>query len=1100
MSMVVPIDNPGIPDIEAAMEAGDRNLAIDLAIRALGHGLEHPLVCRLVADGLEEDGRPNDAIALLHRATVVTPGDVAAKLAFARMALRMDSPRDAVEALNDALAIDPDAFETRMVSGRVQWALRDLTASRAHYLKASEISQEEDEPLSALALIAARQGDNANARSWGERALALNPAAVWASIAVARADLAAGAANLAKVRLDRLLARSDLNDDDRGDALTYAADALDMLDRPAEAFNLYEARTAVLLRSRTQALAAGVAQRNHALANRLTTWFTTTPRTPWRSAPEDAGQSLLGERDHVFLLSFPRSGATLLEQVLASHPDVVALDESGALARAADHFLSSDSGLARLAVVSAAAADACREVYWRGVRESLGQDISGKVFVDKNPLNSVRLPVIAKLFPRARIIFAMRDPRDVVLSCFRRLSYSMMLEFFTLEGSARFYDAVMRLEEVYRTRLTLKIHRVRHEDLVGEFERTARKTLNFMGLDWDPSVATFATRAPIRSTTPSAAQVALGLNAAGVGQWRRYEAQLAPVMDILEPWAKRFGYPTGAVTRPSGKTAKPASPAPNLDAFVQQIEAATRGGDLALAFAEADRAVALGLSHPLFHRLRGVRAQQEGRLEAAITEFETALTLGGEDAAVLGALGLCLARTPGRARDGVLKLDRAIALNPGFAPHHYNRGWALESVNDLAGARAAYERAVSLDPNHAQSLANLAALAGRSGDWTKARALASRALALDPGLPVAATALAGAEAGDGDPKAAEQRLRALIIGGRATPHERAFALGVLGDVLDQQNLPADAFHAYGEAATLFKSLYAERLAAGAAETSLALATRLADTFAKADPAEWRRSPIRRESVETSGHLFLVGFPRSGTTMLGQAFASHGDVVTLDEGQTLTDAFRAFMREPDDLPPLTTIGEAEILRFRDAYWRRVRAAGCDTRGRYFVDKLPMNTMGLPLILKLFPEAKILFLRRDPRDVVLSTFRRRFAINVATVELLSLDGAARLYDAVMRLMEIYRSQLDLDLRDQGYETLVGDFEGETRAICAFAGLDWSPRMADFAGRASAVATPSSAQLARGLNSDGIGAWRRYKDQLEPVLPLLSPWVDRFGYARD
>ncbi|MGI9168715.1 MAG: hypothetical protein ACR2FH_00870, partial [Caulobacteraceae bacterium] len=135
---------------------------------------------------------------------------------------------------------------------------------------------------------------------------------------------------------------------------------------------------------------------------------------------------------------------------------------------------------------------------------------------------------------------------------------------------------------------------------------------------------------------------------------------------------------------------------------------------------------------------------------------------------------------------------------------------------------------------------------------------------------------------------------------------------------------------------------------------------------------------------------------------------------------------------------------------------------------------------------------------PRDVVLSAFRRQFTINATTVELMTPPGAAELYDAVMDLMEIYQEKLDLDWRVQGYEALVGDFDGETRALCDFAGLDWRPGLADFARRAGAVATPSGAQLARGLNSEGVGHWRRYRDQLAPVAPRLTPWVERFGYG--
>ena len=111
---------------------------------------------------------------------------------------------------------------------------------------------------------------------------------------------------------------------------------------------------------------------------------------------------------------------------------------------------------------------------------------------------------------------------------------------------------------------------------------------------------------------PSADQVARGLNAEGVGQWRRYEAQLAPVLSLLEPWAARFGYP------PADAAAMPAPLDPRVAASVAQVGASVQAGDWTRAFGLIDAAFAQGLRHPLFFRLRGVRGQQEGRLDAAI--------------------------------------------------------------------------------------------------------------------------------------------------------------------------------------------------------------------------------------------------------------------------------------------------------------------------------------------------------------------------------------------------------------------------------------------------------------------------------------------------
>ncbi len=1083
MNLAEPSQNVDIIPIEAAVARGDRNLAIDLAIRALGRDIEHPLVLNLVAEGLEEDGRSADAAGLLQRATKLAPYDAKSHSRFGRLALRLGGREEAMAAHQAALALAPDDVEVIMNAGEWRLSVGDVAAARAHYRRAVELSPTTAAALSAVAVTAANQGDAVEARVMGERAIALRPDLVSAVIAVARADLAERAPGEAKFRLERLLARDDLSDDQRAEALTYLADALDGLDRPAEAFALYDQRRELLTRARRSAMTAGAGHRALSHARMLGAYFEATPVSRWRDAAGDDRRGPMHAGGHVFMVGFPRSGTTLLEQVLGAHPSVVTLEEKAILAGAGDSFLKDEQALDQLAALDIAAADACRETYWRAATAALGEDVGGRVFIDKNPLNTLRLPLIAKFFPSSKVIFSVRDPRDVVLSGYRRLYYSTMTEFMTLEGSADLYGAVMGVADLYRSRLPVAIHDVRHEDLVTDFGGEVRRVLDFIGLAWDPSVTGFAARAA-EVASPSAHQIAQGLTDRGLAQWRRYQRQLAPVASRLEPWARRYGYPPMPTSSES--------PEDGLPSTLAAIGAGVQAGDWQSVFAKVDEAFRAGLRHPLLHRLRGVRGQQEGRLEEAIADFEIALETTPGDSAVLSALGLCLA-AHGRTGEGLARLDAAIAIQPRFAPIHYNRGWALEALGDLAAARDAYQRAVALDPRHVAALGALANLAQRAGDWTQARALAARTLALDPAWPPAITALAAAEAGLGDAASAERRLRAITDGGAASGHERAVALGVLGDVLDQQGRYVEAFAAYASCGDSLQTLYAGRFS----ETARSLVERLTVAFGSVDTAAWRRSTKVDDRGGTAGHVFLVGFPRSGTTMLGQALASHPDAVTLDERETLGDGMRAFLANSGEESRLAAIGSEDAERYRQAYWDRVRAAGVEPAGRLFIDKLPMNILALPLIGKLFPAAKVLFLRRDPRDVVFSAFRRRFAIDGTTVELLSLEGAARFYDAVMRLMEIYRRVLDLDLREQSYEAMVGDFEAETRAICAFAGLDWSPKMADFAGRAGDVATPSSSQIARGLNTESVGQWRRYSEQLSPVLPVLQPWVDHFGY---
>ncbi len=197
--------------------------------------------------------------------------------------------------------------------------------------------------------------------------------------------------------------------------------------------------------------------------------------------------------------------------------------------------------------------------------------------------------------------------------------------------------------------------------------------------------------------------------------------------------------------------------------------------------------------------------------------------------------------------------------------------------------------------------------------------------------------------------------------------------------------------------------------------------------------------------------------------------------------------------------LLHLGEDDAEHYRRLYWQRLRGHGLEPVGKAVIDKQPYNTINLPLIARLFPNAKIVFSLRDPRDVVLSCFRRRFRMNASNYELLTLESAAALYDAMMRLAALYRARLPLALIDVRHESLTAEFAREMERIAGFVGLSQDGVLQEFAPRqGDAVVTPTAAQLGQGLRRDTGGHWRRYRQELAPVLPRLQPWVSHFGYS--
>ncbi|HEV2363032.1 MAG TPA: sulfotransferase [Caulobacteraceae bacterium] len=1079
---------PSFAEIEAAAaDPATRNRAIDMAIAAMGAGTETPLVVQLVSEGLEEDGRIWDAAAFAEKVTTLAPESAAAWIRLGRLLHRLNQLAEAREAVRRATELEPDSYDAHMLAAAVEFSFSRFEAAIAHAEAAGGLRPEAAEPLETLAVIRARLRDLAGARTLAERALAIAPSLGGAATIVARVELAENRPMAAAARLQALLSRSDLARRHRAEPLGLLGDAREALGESARAFAAFCASNAAMGdEAKAQGVAGGVAEH----ARLMERFFTNADPALWREPAGADRARPSGLAGHVLVVGFPRSGTTLLENALAGHPEIVALEEPDALGRANANLFNDEGALARLADLALEEADACRQVYWDRIAELTPEPLEGKVLVDKMPINILALPVIAKLFGEAKVLLARRDPRDVVFGCFRRNFgvNALLVEFQTLEGAARCYDAIMRLAATYEEKLPIRPHVIRNEDVIADFDRELGAALAFIGLGFDPAVREFAGRG-LLARTPSATQLASGLSDRGVGGWRPYARYMAPVLPLLEPWVERFGY------APTEPTLLPPGPDPAFAPTRASIGRALGIGAWREVFARVDQAFAAGFDDPFLHRLRGVRLQQEGRPAEAAADFDIAIAEEPGNVGLINALGLCLARS-GRSVEALDRLDEAIALDPTFAPAHFNRGWTLEARGELALAHAAYARAIAHDPKHAAALGALAALASRAGVWDEARTLGEQALAIAPATASAELAIAQADTAQGAAGRAEERLRKCIAGGRAGAHETAFAQRLLGDALDAQDRPGEAFAAYAAGAAGMKAVHAPRFAASGAERAGAIIGRLQAFFDVAPTEAHRESG----SGEGDAPVFVLGFPRSGTTLVGQALGLHPSLFTLDEVDTLGDATRAFFADEAGLKELVSLTDARASEFRARYFARARAAGWPEGGRRLVDKAPMNTLALPIIAKLFPAAKILFMRRDPRDVVFSCFRRQFGVNPTTIDFLTLEGAARLYDATMSLFETYRKKLPLDVRVQIHEGLASDFEAEARAICDFLGLEWSERMGEFADRARAVATPSAAQLAGGLSAEGVGAWRRYREQLAPILPILQPWVERFGYPAD
>lgn len=423
---------------------------------------------------------------------------------------------------------------------------------------------------------------------------------------------------------------------------------------------------------------------------------------------------------------------------------------------------------------------------------------------------------------------------------------------------------------------------------------------------------------------------------------------------------------------------------------------------------------------------------------------------------------------------------------------------------DLASASA--RRAVVIAPSDAASLDLLAELLERRSDLEVAERLVRRATILDPDDVDAHRLLTRIGRRRGDAAAVAAAVLPVLrrVVGRPNAYrlwfERALALDVAGD-------HAAAFEAFRVAnETQRQSLPAGRVDPRRPfqqiDGLLAVLSELART-ALAPSAKIKAShEAECWTKPEDDPVFLVGFPRSGTTLLDQVLDSHPKVTVLEERPLVTGMIGRLAARGIDYPSgLPGLDAAAVADLRAGYFedrdRLVTLAG----DVVFVDKMPLNIVHAGLIRRIFPEARFLLALRHPVDVCLSCFMQAFELNDWMAVFSSLEETARLYRAVFSLWRETRSALDLAVHEVRYEDLTADLEVTAGAAVRFLGLDWDSRMAAFHEHARArktLATPSFSQVTRPIYRDAVARWRRYGFATNAIATMLDQEIEAFGYG--
>jgi tetratricopeptide (TPR) repeat protein len=431
-------------------------------------------------------------------------------------------------------------------------------------------------------------------------------------------------------------------------------------------------------------------------------------------------------------------------------------------------------------------------------------------------------------------------------------------------------------------------------------------------------------------------------------------------------------------------------------------------------------------------------------------------------------------------------LDRALAREPGNVDLMLGRAHHFGAVLEMEKGEVAFREVLERDPANPEAFVGLATL------YEPFRPAALEELAQQAdrrGIEDDALNLVRAFA---HRRAKRYQEGAAALARMAPDFEAARREHLLGQMLEGLGDYDGAFAAFERMNAIHRedpSQPVERAAALREQVRRNMAGTTSDWR-----SSWATPPIE---AQRPGPAFLVGFPRSGTTLLDTILMGHPDVVVMEEQPVI----KRLGLEVGGFEAIAAMTEAQVRVAQQRYFEIASEYADLDRGRLLVDKSPMLMNDAAFIYRLFPSAPFILAVRHPTDVLLSCFVSNFRLNNSMSNFTRLDTAAEFYDLTFANWENTRAVLPLDVRPIVYEQMVEDPSGIIRPLVEGLGLAWHEDMLDHtktAANRGIITTVSYAQVTEPIYRRSVGRWERYRKHLAPILPVLQPWAEKFGYT--
>ena len=528
-------------------------------------------------------------------------------------------------------------------------------------------------------------------------------------------------------------------------------------------------------------------------------------------------------------------------------------------------------------------------------------------------------------------------------------------------------------------------------------------------------------------------------------------------------------------------------------------------GRLAEAITIGRRAVALDSRSSVAHNSLGLALAAQGQREQAVASFRQALLLDpayveglnnlgnvlrdlGERHEALSLYRRAVELDPGRAEnhcnlgtvlfelrrieEAAERFREALLLQPDYAPAYLSLGLALRQQRRPEEAEASCQAALAIDPKYVEALSFLGELRADRGRFAEAEELFQRAIAIKPDFAFAFSSIATHRKMTGEDVAWRQGAEALLATRLPLGHEISLRYA-LGKYFDDVGQYETAFSHYRQANDLTKRF-------GAKYDGAKLRRRLDRIIHSFDPAFARACRAQASTSELP--VFIVGMPRSGTSLIEQILASHPAVFGAGEVTFWNAAYDAYR----DAELAGRVGADQIADIARDYLERLTALGGGAQR--VVDKMPANFMYAGLIQAAFPQARIIHVQRHPIDTCLSIYFQNF-FNIGPYAN-DLDDLAHYYGEYVRITDHWRAVLPAtSLLEIPYQALIEDQEGWSRRLVDFVGLPWDPKCLDFHQTDRVVITASKWQVRQKLHSASTGRWKNYEKFLGPLQGLVN-----------